>query len=93
MVFSKKQETVTFKVDVSLAAALKTMPNRSEFIRSAILTALKNCCPLCQGTGTLTPAQLKHWNTFAANHTIEKCDQCHAIHVICDERNAIGPNC
>lgn len=93
MVFSKKQETVTFKVDASLSEALKTIPNRSEFIRSAILTALKNCCPLCQGTGTLTPAQLKHWAAFAANHTVEKCDQCHAMHVICDEKDARGLKC
>lgn len=93
MVFLKKQETVSFKVDVSLAEALKTVPNRSEFIRAAILTALKNCCPVCQGTGALTPAQLKHWAAFAASHTIEECGQCHSMHVVCDEREAIGPSC
>ena len=81
---SKKQEIVTFKVDASLAEALKDVPNRSEFIRSAILMALENGCPLCQGTGILTPEQRNHWASFVANHSIEKCDQCNAVHLVCD---------
>lgn len=82
----KKQEIVTFKVDPSLAELLKAIPNRSEFIRSAILTALESGCPLCQGTGTLSPAQLEHWAAFSATHSIKKCDQCNAMHVVCDRK-------
>jgi len=81
---SKKQEIITFKVDASLAEALKAVPNRSEFIRSAVMLALENCCPLCQGSGMLTPAQRKHWTSFVANHSVEKCEQCHAVHLVCD---------
>lgn len=81
---SKKQEIITFKVDTSLAEALKIVPNRSEFIRSAILLALENCCPLCQGTGMLSPEQRKHWTTFVANHSVEKCAQCDAVHLVCE---------
>lgn len=80
----KKQETITFKVDDTLAEALKQVANRSEFIRSAILHALDNGCPLCQGTGTLTPEQQKHWAGFLSTHTLEKCCQCQAIHLVCE---------
>jgi len=48
-----KQEIVTFKVDEPLREAMRGIPNRSEFIRSAILAALENVCPLCKGTGCL----------------------------------------
>ena len=36
MAGSKKQDVITFKVDESLREALEQVPNRSEFIRSAI---------------------------------------------------------
>ncbi len=81
---SKKQEIITFKVDSSLAEALKSVPNRSEFIRSAVMLALENSCPLCQGRGMLTPEQRNHWTSFVTNHSVEKCDQCQAVHLVCD---------
>ncbi len=80
----KKQETITFKVDDVLAEALKQVPNKSEFIRTALMSALENGCPLCQGTGILTPEQRKHWRGFLDNHTVEKCDECNAVHLVCD---------
>jgi len=79
----KKQETITFKVDGALAETLKQMANRSEFIRSAVLHALDSNCPLCQGVGTLTPEQQKHWAGFLATHTLEKCGECQAVHLVC----------
>ncbi|HIJ79055.1 MAG: hypothetical protein OEY01_08560 [Desulfobulbaceae bacterium] len=81
---TKKQETITFKVDEALAESLKQVPNRSEFIRNAILTALDNGCPLCQGTGILSPEQRKHWAGFLDTHSLEKCDKCDAIHLVCE---------
>jgi len=85
-----KQEIVTFKVDQSLLQALHEMPNRSEFIRRAILEALENVCPLCQGTGALTPNQKKHWETFAGGHSLEECDNCHEIHLVCENQGKNG---
>ena len=79
----KKQEVITFKVDEMLGKAMEGIPNRSEFIRSAILVALKNTCPLCRGTGILTPEQQKHWQIFAQSHTVKKCDDCHSFHLVC----------
>ncbi len=79
----KKQEIVTFKVDRALWDAMRGIPNRSEFIRSALLSALQGTCPLCKGDGKLTPDQRKHWDEFARNHSLEECDDCHAVHLVC----------
>jgi len=83
MAHPRKQEVVTFKVDASLAEAMRGIPNRSAFIRAAITSALDSACPLCKGTGILTPDQRKHWNAFASNHSVEECENCHAFHLVC----------
>ena len=80
----KKQEIITFKAHESLLRALANIPNRSEFIRSAVLAALDNECPLCQGTGLLTPDQKTHWETFAVDHPVQECEDCHARYVACE---------
>ncbi len=79
-----KQEIITFKVDKALRDALRGIPNRSEFIRTAILRALESVCPLCQGTGSLTPDQRRHWERFAVNHPLAECPDCHAMHLVCN---------
>lgn len=78
-----KQSIVTFKAEGSLVQALKALPNRSEFIRAAILSALDNVCPLCQGTGLLTPEQKTHWAKFAEDHALRECGDCHEWHIVC----------
>ena len=78
-----KEQIITFKVDGSLAEAMDGIPNRSQFIRAAILAALDSICPLCKGTGILTPDQRKHWDAFSDSHTITKCDDCDAVYVVC----------
>jgi hypothetical protein len=78
-----KPSIVTFKVEPSLMESLRGIPNRSAFIRTAILAALDNMCPLCQGTGILTPEQKSHWDTFAADHAVRECDKCHEWHLVC----------
>ena len=79
----KKQDIITFKVDEVLRTALEGVENRSEFIRAAILTALDSVCPLCKGSGILTPDQRRHWDSFAKSHSLEQCNDCHAIHLVC----------
>jgi hypothetical protein len=79
----KKQEIITFKVDEALRRALQGVQNRSEFIRAAILAALDSVCPLCKGSGILTPDQRKHWDTFSKNHPLKQCEDCHAVHLVC----------
>ncbi len=80
---NNKTEIITFKVDDSLLGAMEGIPNRSEFIRAAVLQALDSACPLCRGTGIMTPDQKSHWDSFASDHQIKECDDCHAIHLTC----------
>jgi hypothetical protein len=80
----RKQEIVTFKVDEPLLEAMRGIPNRSEFIRAAIYSALDNVCPLCKGSGILTADQRKHWIEFAAHHALTECEDCHAMHLVCE---------
>ena len=79
----RKHEVVTFKVDQALWEQLQSVPNRSEFIRSAILSALDSTCPLCRGSGTLTPDQRRHLDEFVRNHPIKHCPECDAVHLVC----------
>ncbi len=79
-----KGEVITFKVDPDLAEVLRLMPNRSQFIRAAVLSALGHVCPLCQGLGILSPDQKQHWHKFTEHHKIEKCSSCGSVHLVCD---------
>jgi hypothetical protein len=78
-----KSGVVTFKVDAALVEALKAIPNRSAFIRAAVASALDSTCPLCQGTGFLTPGQKEHWDAFARDHAVTECGHCHEMHLTC----------
>ena len=86
----KKEDIITFKVDTALYRTLRTIPNRSEFIRTAILTVLRETCPLCKGAGTLTLDQRRHWDTFADHHQIVECQNCRAAHLVCCANTAAG---
>ncbi len=85
---NKRREIITFKADESLLEALRAIPNRSEFIRTAILQALDGACPLCHGSGALTPEQRVHWERFAQTHALRECEECHAVHLVCDRAGA-----
>lgn len=81
-----KQDVITFKVDESLAEIIRQIPNRSDFIRRAILSSLDNICPLCQGAGILTPQQKQHWTEFAQHHSVARCEECEAVVMTCDRQ-------
>ena len=78
-----KQEIITFKADESLLEAMRGVPNRSEFIRQAVLVALDSVCPLCKGTGILTPNQKNHWDSLEKDHLLDDCNDCHEVHLVC----------
>ncbi|MEW6534319.1 MAG: CopG family transcriptional regulator [Candidatus Auribacterota bacterium] len=84
---TRKMEIITFKVDKRMSELLNSVPNRSDFIRSAILSSFENVCPLCRGTGLLTPDQRKHWQAFSDRHTVEECHDCRAVHLVCNAQN------
>jgi uncharacterized protein YcaQ len=80
----RKHEVITFKVDKDLAKRMKGLPNRSEFIRNALLQALQNVCPICAGTGVLTPAQAASWGEFSKNHHLEVLQGTGEVTIVCD---------
>lgn len=80
----KKKETITFKVDTALAELLESVPNKSEFIRNSLIKAFEKSCPLCLGSGILTPEQCNHWAAFVTDHTVTRCEECNALHLVCD---------
>jgi hypothetical protein len=80
----QKRSIISFEADAGLARILGKVPNRSEFIRSAVLSALDSACPLCGGTGTLSVDQRRHWQSFQDHHRLERCDDCRAVRVVCD---------
>jgi hypothetical protein len=86
MARKKKEEIITFKVDEGLARAMAGIPNRSEFIRLAIMVALDSTCPLCRGSGIMTADQLKHWKEIAKSHSVRECAECHALTIVCFAR-------
>lgn len=78
-----KHEIITFKADASLLEAMKEIPNRSEFIRNAILAALDGACPLCSGTGVLSAQQKMHMQNFLVDHSLQECETCHDLRFVC----------
>lgn len=50
---TRKSQIVAFKVEDDLARFLDDLPNKSEFIRRAILAQFGMNCPLCTGTGVV----------------------------------------
>ncbi|MCB2225517.1 MAG: ribbon-helix-helix domain-containing protein [Desulfarculaceae bacterium] len=83
-----KPEVITFKAEPALVEAMEGIKNRSEFIRAAIISALDGVCPLCRGTGILTPEQKKHWQSFARHHKVERCETCDAHYLVCQAPGA-----
>lgn len=86
-----RTEVVSFKADETLLDAMKGIENRSQFIRTAILAALDSTCPLCSGTGTLTPNQMRHWDDLAADHSLERCEDCDETRIVCSNRAESRP--
>lgn len=79
----KKTTVISFKAEEELLSALEKLPNKSEFIRGAILHALREACPLCGGVGFLNEKQRKHWNSFAREHTLRRCGRCDGLSIEC----------
>ncbi len=81
-----KERVFTFKADEQLADLLDDLPNRSEFIRKALLSAMNRHCPLCHGSGILTVEQQGHLEQFLITHSLEKCMTCNAVHFTCPQQ-------
>ncbi|MBW7874505.1 MAG: CopG family transcriptional regulator [Candidatus Cloacimonetes bacterium] len=82
----KREEVISFKVDEELGRQLKDIPNRSEFIRSAIALALKRVCPLCHGQGSLSDLQKMYLDDFLKDHRFVQADEDKENVLICSHR-------
>jgi hypothetical protein len=73
----QKQTVVSFRVDQHLAEILNSLPDKSAFIREAILRRFYTICPFCQGRGVL-PQVIAAWlqNQVPEFNTVE-CTCCH----------------
>ena len=73
----QKQTVVSFRVDQHLAEILNNLPDKSTFIRDAVLRRFHTACPFCNGQGVIPKliadwleAQLPDYESFA-------CACCH----------------
>jgi hypothetical protein len=72
----QKSQIVAFKVEDELAEFLDKLPNKSEFIRKAILAQFAMNCPLCTGTGVVDKGVHDHYTPVIAEHNSRPCDKC-----------------
>lgn len=73
---TEKSQIVAFKVDDDLANFLDKLPNKSEFIRRAILAQFNMTCPLCTGSGVVPSGLHHHFEHVIENHSARPCEKC-----------------
>jgi hypothetical protein len=71
-----KPKTVAVKVPEELAEFLDRLPNKSEFIRDAILAQLQMTCPLCDGSGVVPTGLCAHYRPVLLRHRSGECVKC-----------------
>ncbi len=72
----EKQVVVSFRVDAHLAETLARLPDKSEFIRDAVLRRFYEACPLCQGHGVLPGLVAGWWAQRVAETNPRTCRCC-----------------
>lgn len=71
-----KSRMVAFKVEDELADFLDNLPNKSDFIRKAILAQFGMTCPLCVGSGVVSRGVHDHYLPIVAEHNQRPCEKC-----------------
>src|SRR5437899_3151309 len=71
-----KTSVVAFKVEAELADLLNKLPNKSAFIRKAIVAQLGMACPLCNGAGVVPRVIHDHYASLLAKFNSRHCDGC-----------------
>jgi len=71
-----KSTIVAFKVEDELAQFLDNLPNKSEFIRKAILAQFGMTCPLCVGSGVVQKGVHDHYKPVIDAHDTRPCEKC-----------------
>jgi len=73
---SQKSQIVAFKVEEELAEFLDKLPNKSEFIRKAILAQFGMTCPLCTGSGVVPRGIHDHYKAVITAENHRPCERC-----------------
>jgi hypothetical protein len=73
-----KPKIVAFKVESDLADFLDNLPNKSDFIRKAILAQFGMTCPLCTGSGVTPRGVHNHFKPIIDDHAHGSCEKCKA---------------
>lgn len=72
----QKKQIVAFKVEDDLARFLDALPNKSEFIRRAILAQFQMICPLCAGSGVVEKGIHDHFQEVIPEQLSRPCEKC-----------------
>jgi hypothetical protein len=67
---------VAFKVEPELADLLNRLPNKSDFIRKAIVAHLGLTCPLCHGKAIVSRGIYSHFAALIQTHRVQACAGC-----------------
>jgi hypothetical protein len=78
----RKNRTVAVKIDEDLATFLDRLPNKSEFIRQAILAQFGTTCPLCTGSGQVPSVIASHYLPVLTRHREKQCSKCAVVEPI-----------
>ncbi len=73
---ASKPSVVAFKVEAELAELLDKLPNKSAFIRKAIVAQLGMACPLCNGGGVVPRGIHDHYAPLLNKISSRQCDSC-----------------
>ncbi len=73
----QKQTVVSFRVDQHLAEALNNLPDKSTFIREAILRRFHTVCPFCKGRGVMPQMIADHLTQRLPDEETVECSCCH----------------
>src|SRR5690349_20488036 len=77
-----KQTVVSFRVDQHLAEILNQLPDKSTFIREAIMRRFHTSCPFCQGRGVL-PKVIAEWiSAQVPEFKTSECTCCHYLYPV-----------
>src|SRR5439155_11975940 len=73
---TNRSKIVAFKVEEELAEFLNDLPNKSDFIRKAILAQFGMTCPLCAGSGVVPRGVHDHYKPVIAEYSHRACEKC-----------------
>lgn len=85
----KKPVVLAIKVPEDLAEFLDRLPNKSEFVRQAILAQMQMACPLCDGLGFVARGIGDHYRPVLDRHQTKECGHCLASEVIQFELSSV----